>query len=94
MFSLMSGLIKETIDNACQQINKSLEQAQEEHVQHNGVFISTKVFWNYLEEGKLDKGVGGALCGEYNTWCESKKFGSKVGARQDLFGWSNDGCPV
>ena len=94
MFTLMSGLIKETIDNARQQINQSLEKAQDEHVQYNGVFVSTKVFWNYLEEGRLDKGVGGALCGEYNTWHESKKPGLKTESSHDLFGWTNDGCPV
>ena len=44
MFLLMSGLIKETIDNACHQINQSIEEAQEDYIQYNGVVISTKVF--------------------------------------------------
>ena len=35
------------------------------------LITATKVFWNYLEEGRLDKGVGGSLCGEYNTWNQS-----------------------
>ena len=93
MFTLMSGF-KDVIGNACEQINQSLEKAQDEHVQYNGLFISTKVFWNYLEEGKLNSGVGEALCGEYTSWRESKKFGSKTSTRQDLFGLTNDGCPV